>query len=90
MLTPCHYSIGTIKIFNRVLYNYNIDFYTNKDLIKSCLTGKYCENRRTMTLKIINGNLYKQYTIIHSGKLSKMICVDLEGNIVNKNNGCTN
>jgi hypothetical protein len=85
----CHYKISTMQLMGNSITLYSVDFYTNKANMETCVIRDYCTDFRSMSFKIKDEKLHRQYMVTNVGKkLTRMQCVDMTGRIVAKANGC--
>jgi hypothetical protein len=85
----CHYKISNMQLMGNNITMYSVDFYTGKANMETCVIRDYCTDFRSMTFKIKNEKLHRQYMVTNlNKKLTRMQCVDMKGQIVGARNGC--
>lgn len=85
----CHYQIGNVNLMGNSVTVYSVDFYTSKANMETCVLQNRCTDFRTMTFRIKNDKLHRQYMVTNlNKKLTRMQCVAMTGQIVNQKGGC--
>ncbi len=85
----CHYKIGHVTLMGNSMTVYSVDFYTSKASMETCVVKNYCSDFRTMTFKIKDKKLHRQYMVTNlNKKLTRFQCVDMTGRIASERNGC--
>ena len=86
----CLYNISSIDMGFGPITMYGLDMYTSQNSMDRCLNENYCDNFRTMTFKVVNEKLHRQYLITNIEKsLTKMSCISMEGKVVSSDGGCS-
>lgn len=85
----CHYTIGNVNLMGNSVTVYTVNYYTSKANMETCVLRDYCSDFRSMTFKIKNKKLHRQYFVTNlNKKLTRWQCVEMTGNIASERNGC--
>jgi len=87
--TLCDYKIGTLVLFGKTMTLYTVEYYVSPQHRRSCLFNNYCDDTRSMTFKVKNGVLHRQYMLTNvARKLTRFACISMKGAVVDMNGGC--
>jgi hypothetical protein len=85
----CHYTIGDVNLMGNSVTVYTVNYYTSKANMETCVLRDYCSDFRSMTFKIKNKKLHRQYFVTNiNKKLTRFQCVEMTGTIASERNGC--
>jgi uncharacterized protein len=85
----CHYKIGTFNAMGNSITTYTVDFYINRANMETCVLQDYCSDFRSMTFKLRNDVLHRQYMVTNvSRKVTRMACVAMSGQVAVLRGGC--
>ena len=85
----CHYKIGTFNAMGNSITTYSVDFYINRTNMETCVFRDYCSDFRSMTFRLRDDVLHRQYTVTHANrKLTRMACVAMSGQVTTLRGGC--
>mgnify|MGYP000022257229 FL=1 len=85
----CHYKIGTFNAMGNSITTYTMDFYISQPNMETCVINDYCSDFRSMTFKIKNEVLHRQYFVSNvSKKINRMTCLEMSGKVVSAKGGC--
>lgn len=85
----CDYKIGTLNLFGNTVTLYQVEYYVSAVNRQNCLVNNYCDDTRSMTFKVRNGELHRQYMLTNvSKKLTRFACISMKGAIVDIKGGC--
>lgn len=85
----CHYKIGTFNAMGNSITTYTVEFYINRANMETCVLRDYCSDFRSMTFKLKNDVLHRQYLITNvSRKINRFACVAMSGQVASLRGGC--
>lgn len=85
----CHYTIGDVTMMGNSITVYTVNYYTSKASMETCVLRDYCSDFRSMTFKMKNNKLHRQYFVTNlNKKITRWQCVEMAGNIASERGGC--
>lgn len=85
----CAWKRGKFNFGGNSIDTYEIQFFVDRNSYQSCTVMDNCQEFRTLTFKAVNVEVYRQYLLTSAPrKLNKMVCVSMQGKVVNFNGGC--
>lgn len=85
----CLYSIGSVSLGGQAIPIFQMDYYVNQASMEQCLYKDSCLDFRSMTFKISDSKLHRQYMLTNAQKkLTRMACVDMGGKVAAATGGC--
>ena len=85
----CHYKIGTFNAMGNSITTYTVEFYINRTNMETCVLRDYCSDFRSMTFKLKNDVLHRQYLITNvNRKINRFACVAMSGQVASLRGGC--
>ena len=85
----CDYKIGTLALFGKPMTLYTFEYYVSSQHRRSCLFNNYCDDTRSITFKVRDGVLHRQYMLTNvARKLTRFSCISMKGAVVDMNGGC--
>lgn len=85
----CAWKRGKFNFAGNSIDTYEIQFYVDRSSYNACTALDNCQETRLLTFKAVNGEPHRQYMLTSAPKrLTKMVCISMQGKIVNFNGGC--
>ena len=85
----CLYSIGSISLGGQAIPIFQMDYYVNQASMEQCLYKDSCMDFRSMTFKISDNKLHRQYMLTSAQKKQmRMACIDMTGKVAAATGGC--
>ena len=85
----CLYSIGSISLGGQAIPIFQVDYYVNLASMEQCLYKDSCLDFRSMTFKISDSKLHRQYMLTSAQKKQmRMACIEMTGKVAAVTGGC--